>query len=699
MSILLSDELRLLYTIVLNALVFLSAWRFARRRTADRLQAVADALLLYYLVQYLAVGLPGLATILGPRSIVGTALLLCAALWFLATRRAARPPVPLPRIDFLFVSACALFVIGYLCALIYHQRDAPVSSNDALTYHLPAAVHWLQTGRLSLYEAWFYNPANSYSPLAGSMFIAWLIAPVNNDVIARFVQAPPLLFIFVLLTNLCRALGARASVGALIATAAVLSRPFVSQTILAKDDLFVVAFFLAVVVAASRHRLGERFSPWRIAIALGLMLATKYTALFALPILILLLDAPWRVGWHARYYGAATLLVIALAGPWFARNWVFTGNPLHPTEFALGGWTIWRGMLTVRRSHLLATPRGVWDVFTSGYYSLPLLLDNRHLPWIRGLLSMNGLLILSWIVAVLLNLRRIAHDPLRRAVLIGPPFAILLFAIASPYGEMRFVYPSIILLFATIALAVRPLPWLAQVIITTILALTSAATAFHREMSLQFILTGIILAILATLVLILRSRRWLPPIVWPAAATVGVLALATYVYWHAYVERYRHAGTYDVWSDSSLYPGQAEIWKHVREELPKGSRIAYANTYLVYPLTGFNFDHPLTYVPTRKNLGSFLELPRMNQPITGEEIPAHIVRLLRQDPDRDHWLERLDKSRADYLVVFTIDPAKPSERITPPEQQFAESHPARFTRVFPAQPTAEIPGTIYRINR
>ena len=91
MGILLSDELRLLYAIALNAIVFYSAWRFARRRTADRLQAVADAFLIYYLVQDLAVGLPGLVGILGARGMIGTALLLCAVLWFLATRRSARP--------------------------------------------------------------------------------------------------------------------------------------------------------------------------------------------------------------------------------------------------------------------------------------------------------------------------------------------------------------------------------------------------------------------------------------------------------------------------------------------------------------------------------------------------------------------------------------------------------------------------------
>src|SRR5699024_7835113 len=135
------------------------------------------------------------------------------------------------------------------------QRQLPVISNDALTYHLPAAVEWLQKGRLALYEAWSYNPANSYSPLAGSVFLAWLMAPMGNDVLARFVQVGPAVLFLVAMINLCRALGARVGAAALIAAACVVARPFMSQTILAKDDLFVAAFFVLLIDAMRRPRL------------------------------------------------------------------------------------------------------------------------------------------------------------------------------------------------------------------------------------------------------------------------------------------------------------------------------------------------------------------------------------------------------------------------------------------------------------
>ena len=679
LGILLSDELRLLYAVGLNVVVFAAGYRFARRRTTDRLQAVGDAFLLYYLVQYLAVCIPGFAGGLNLATMATTAVVLCGVLLFLAKRRPPREVVALPRGDFLIVSACAVFVVAYVGALIQHEAHLPVTSNDALTYHLPAAVEWLQSGRLGLYQAWFYNPANAYSPLAGSAFIAWLIAPTNNDVLARFVEAIPLLFIFMVMTNICRALGARASVGALVATAAVLSRPFVSQVILAKDDLFVVAFFACVVLAASKERLAERFSPWRIAIALGLMLATKYTALFALPILVLLLDAPWRAGWHARYYGAATILVLLLAGPWYARNWVITGNPLYPTDVAIGGWTIFRGMFTVHRSALLATPRGVWDVFTLGYFSAP-----------RGI---NWLLIVAWGIGIVLNIRRVTHDPLRRAVLIGPPLAMLIFALLAPYGEMRFAYPAIILLFASIVLALAPLPWVLQSAIAAACAIMAGGTAFLPQMAWQFVLIGFVAAIVGVGLIELWQRRWIPPILWPLSGAVALLALAliAYVYWRGYIAQYREFGTRITWSDR--YDDQAEVWRFVRQELPTGSKLAYGNTYLVYPLMGFNYDHAVVYAPTRKGLERFIEMPRIGETMSGEEIPTHIVRLLRQDPDREQWIDRLRKSGAEYLVVLTNDPAKPTEKIIPPEQQFADQDASRFERIF-----SNTGGMVYRIH-
>ena len=72
--------------------------------------------------------------------------------------------------------------------------------------------------------------------------------------------------------------------------------PFISQTILAKDDLPLAAFLVAAMVGLSGERLRDRLGVSRLGVAVGLMLATKFTAVFSLPAILLAIDAPWRGG-------------------------------------------------------------------------------------------------------------------------------------------------------------------------------------------------------------------------------------------------------------------------------------------------------------------------------------------------------------------------------------------------------------------
>ena len=74
-------------------------------------------------------------------------------------------------------------------------------------YHLPAPAIWLHTHHLTFFTTWFSDPANSYSPLAAETFIAWLIAPTSNDLLAHFVQMPAMLLIYFACVELLVAAG------------------------------------------------------------------------------------------------------------------------------------------------------------------------------------------------------------------------------------------------------------------------------------------------------------------------------------------------------------------------------------------------------------------------------------------------------------------------------------------------------------
>ena len=82
-----SDELRLALLVLLNGGVFASAYRLARcLGTGGRVQAVCDALLLWFLVQYAAVALPGVVGLLGVGTMACVAVVAGAAMWVAAGR-------------------------------------------------------------------------------------------------------------------------------------------------------------------------------------------------------------------------------------------------------------------------------------------------------------------------------------------------------------------------------------------------------------------------------------------------------------------------------------------------------------------------------------------------------------------------------------------------------------------------------------
>ena len=439
MEILLNEEFRLIYFLILQAAILVAAWRFVSRRIAtDWADRAADVLLLTFLVQYLCVTLPGLTGLLNPLSIAITTIAISAALFF-APFKTAPPPVPArlsqSQPDKGFATTpfnwslltCALFAIGYLAFMAWNQRFMPITANDAITYHFPAAVHWLQTGRLSLFETWFFNPANTYSPLAGSTFIAWWIAPPGNDVLARHVQAPALLLIFFAAVRLMRALGVRSAIAALIALALLLSKPFLRQSQIEKDDLYLAAFFACAAAGFAQERLRDPLGPWRIGVALGLLLAVKVSALLSLPVLLLVIDAPFRARWPARRYAIVVALVLLLAGPWYLRNLLLTGNPLFPAHLTFFGITLFKGIITTAPSAQFASLRSIWLLLTARDQSLPLL------PMIA--------LLLGAIAVWAGRIRMLRSDPLARLCLLGPPLALLVFLKTSPFPEARYLTP------------------------------------------------------------------------------------------------------------------------------------------------------------------------------------------------------------------------------------------------------------------
>jgi hypothetical protein len=628
------------------------------------------------------VGIPGLFGILNPLTIAVTTLALAAALFFAPARAPLAPTTATSnRLDRRALLLCTCFALGYAGSAAVQQAFSPVLANDAITYHFPAAVHWLQTGRISLFETWYFNPANTYSPLAGSTFIAWWIAPLGTDVIARHEQFWAVALIYFASLRLARALGARPAVAALVATALVLSQPILRQSISEKDDLYLAAFFACAAAACAPDRLRDSLGPWRLGVALGLLLATKYTALFALPPLLLAIDAPKRSGWRPRHYAIALAAAALVAGPWYLRNTLLAGNPLYPIRIEIAGHTILPGLFSTTRSTQLHGITGLWTVLTQRQQSLP------PVPAIA--------LLLACVVAVARTGRQLRTNTLLRSCLLGPPVTLIIFWLSSPFPEARFALPALLLAFAATALAISTLirPGAAQGAACLLLIVLCAATGIGGLTGIPIadFLTGAAIVtaaglLIAWLLALFPAHR---PRLVAALLLLLLLPAAAWVYvnWGLFL---RSAHTYALTdleyptptkSQYKLWYGDAaDVWRFIDDKLPANEPLAYANTHFIHPMYGFRHTRPLVYVPTRRGVIHLRDLPPVPGKLSGEQVFPIFAAALTADTDEPGWLERLGASGATHLVVFH-QPALPD----PPELRIAQAHPDRFTPVFKNQ--------------
>jgi hypothetical protein len=685
-------ELSLVFCLLLNAAVFGSAWFFARRRlTASWSQALLDALLIGYGVQYVSVGLAGMLGCLDSRQVSGFAMCLVvgsfAGGWKIPAVMRAKPPLR----DRLIVLSTGLFVIGFVLAFAHFQAVVPVTSNDALTYHFPAAAQWMQQGRIGLFQTWFFNPANTWSPLAGSVFITWLMLPFGNDLLARFVEVPVLLCVGVAVFRLCGEMGVRPAVSALVAASAVLSRPIFTPCMMGKDDLFVAFFFVATLVAMSPDRARERFGCVRFGIALGLLLATKYTALLGVPMLVLARSVkktePGRVGpVRGEFRGGkprlcwsliAAFIAIILAGPWYLRNWITTGNPLFPLAIP----HVFRGLFTTSRSDAFHSWPGVISTAIGGEYGLPMALA----------------IVLAFAVVVsLLFFRSFRKQPIFRACVLGPLIGLALFYWRSPFPEVRFLLPVFLLLFACGGVAIDRIfgDERFAIAVAAMLVGVSLLTLFKSRISTaDFAATALMFTAIGIAGYLWANGRRVRWVMLGAAGTFA-FAIFTFINWAAYCRNYLST-KYDadsVYAQPWIYPDLTPLWGWVNTHLPADARVAYTNLYYVYPLQGNSLRRRLVYVPTRPGVSTMADLPWLGDRLPGERIVPAAGAATVGRPDLAVWLVNLRKSGCDYLIIGRFGHG--GVAVNPPEAGFAAAHPGHFSRIFSCDA-----GDVYLIRR
>ena len=714
------DELRLLLTIILNGFLLCAAYRLARRRLdGGRVAALCDAILLYFLAQYAAVALPGVAGCLSLTSMAAAGFLIGGVFWWLGGKNpnlgagadAARParstrPAPGDRekqrrtrlantptyladidADSLGLIAAALFVLWFLLVYAWINRDIPPVATDPLVYHLPTAIQWMQTGRVGIYPSWYWNPAASYSPATGSMFMAWWMILLGNDALVRYVQIPPLLLIFFICVRIGRLMGMSRTLAGLIATAAVMSRPLLSEALFAKDDLFATAFVAAGVLALAPEAFRGRGGAGRAGLAFGFVLASKYTILLACPVFLFLLDSLYTLRWRWRQGLMAAGIVLAMAGPWYARNLLLSGNPLYPVDIHILGLRL-PGLFSPERDQQLRQAQGVLTMLASTYHSLPAL---TLVP-----------LAIAWLAALIFEGKTVVRQPLPRACVIGSAATLAIFLATSPHHEVRYVFPLIVLWFIGAGWALsRTFGPRWQIAAGLGLALLSASTGFGtRWLAMRIamaLIAGVALSIAGAILVIVLLQRGLLRLKRRrvAAAVLIVSALFVmyaYTQWSAYLKNYEE-DRWNAWEGASGYPWQAPLWRWADANLPADARIAYANTFFVYPFAGFRFGRRVDYAPVRDGVRDFFQTPRLGESVPGDLLVNRMTQAMDENPDEATWRANLMALHAQYLIVVNGGEHNPDLDPHPPELTFARHAPAQFELLH-----EDPAGSVYQIH-
>jgi hypothetical protein len=294
----------------------------------------------------------------------------------------------------------------------------------------------------------------------------------------------------------------------------------------------------------------------------------------------------------------------------------------------------------------------------------------------------------GWLALLACRWRSLPRDPLLRACLLGAPLGLALFVLRSPFPEVRFCFPPFLLLFACLAVSldewIKPSSVAAAVagVVFNIAWWTAQA---NYERSLEFAASGAVLAAVGLIALV-PTRNWRPRVRWSVlgvGAALGSLAYI-FVFWSASLNAYRQT-FFNGWEMKRAQ--YRPLWQFVAENVPSDATVAYANTYMIYPLQGFTLDRRLVYAPTRPGVQTPADLAWLGDHLPGEQLVPAAVRATTANADRKTWLGNLQRLNVQYLVV-----AKSDTNPSPPELSLLAGDP-HFTRKF-----EDAGGVVYAID-
>tara|TARA_A100000171_G_C2131453_1_gene147034 strand:+ start:621 stop:2432 length:1812 start_codon:yes stop_codon:yes gene_type:complete len=202
---------------------------------------------------------------------------------------------------------------------------------DELMYHLPYARFWAEQGNLEVNE-WLRYPLSAYN--MNLLYVAALM--VGSDVLPHLLH-----MFFGLLAALLTFVVGRSFLGWKIGLAAGLLVVYGNRW--AYDNAFVdlglMAFWAAAFACLAmlyQHR-NARYA-FLAAFLAGMAVGIKYQGLFYLPVFIVLALVLER---RVKVVVGAVLVFVLAGGYWYLRNYLLSGDPVHPLGGPIFGFWLW----------------------------------------------------------------------------------------------------------------------------------------------------------------------------------------------------------------------------------------------------------------------------------------------------------------------------------------------------------------------
>ena len=258
--------------------------------------------------------------------------LLIAALLAIRPLRAAwlnRDQVPRHISAKVFVPSCIVCMVLVVTALGGLAEMTGDWNKDSVAYHLLGPTVWLRTG---IVRPALDNSHTSFPQIPETLFAVLLAT--GGDRAPDFSSWLLLGLLLLVAAGLAMRVGLKAT-QALWVAAIIVTMPAVYA---GSHACFVDGLYAAFVLAAARIAFdAQRLKEWAICgVFIGLAMGSKYTGLLALFALLVccavVVTKQQRFGDATLFksIGVAFITALAVAAPFYIRNWIILGCPIYP---------------------------------------------------------------------------------------------------------------------------------------------------------------------------------------------------------------------------------------------------------------------------------------------------------------------------------------------------------------------------------